>query len=450
MTHHKLQTASLVFVYTLVLSGLSHARGGVGHHEWNAAIQWTTLDTPPPIARRPLVDDIVEYRVDLRVGPGDYDVIGLHRVVREVAPWQPIETPDAVMLVHGSASTFQTAFAPALVDAELFAPEHGLAPYLAASDIDVWGIDLRWTFVPMGATDFSDLAEWNLESQIKDLRLAARIARLVRWIGGSGYDPLFFAGHSSGGTLTYAYANADTQRPRWQRDVRGLIPIEITFKLTSPESEPLREAAATRCAAYQGLYDSGQYALTLGAQLAPLVGLGLSVPDDPSPVVPGFTNLQTATAIYSLTHLFYAPLPAYTQSYHFLAGTFDEQTGLPTGFQFVDQFNALAITAYFPPYQSLIDAIELEALLSGVVDLPYDDHLGEIDAPVFYVGATGGFGAWGEETLELLGSTDRSSLIVQLYPNGYEAIDFGHVDTLWADAAPDLVWAPIRDFIHGE
>ncbi len=36
--------------------------------------------------RRPLAGDVVEYRATLRVGPGEHDRIGLHRVVRERAP----------------------------------------------------------------------------------------------------------------------------------------------------------------------------------------------------------------------------------------------------------------------------------------------------------------------------------------------------------------------------
>ncbi len=446
MPTRRIHTALLTALSTLLASGAVFAQEPAGA-TWQAACQWMDL-TASSLTRTPLVDDVVEYQARIRVGPGEHDWVGLHRVVREASPWDPVETPDAILLVHGSASNFRTAFAPALADGELFAPEHGLAPHLAQGDIDVWGIDLRWTFVPAETTDFSDLAGWNFASHLEDMRKVATIARLVRWLDGSGYDRLFIGGHSLGGDLTYAYANADSQRPIWWQDVRGIVPIEINYKLTSPESQTLKDEAALRYQTYRALYDSGEYALSLAAQLQPLIALGLTAPDDPSPVVPGFTNLEAATSVFSLTHMFYAPLPAYTPAYHFLAGTFDEQTGAPTGYQFIDRSVALEMAAHFPPYQPLIEAVEVDALISDAVNVPYDDHLDEITVPVLYVGTAGGFGAAGLETLELLGSTDQSSLIVQLYPEGSEAVDFGHVDMLWAESAPELVWTPIGEWIR--
>ena len=81
-------------------------------------------------------------------------------------------------------------------------------------------------------------------------------------------------------------------------------------------------------------------------------------------------------------------------------------------------------------------------------DLPYDDYLGDITAPVFYVGAGGGLGEQGLYTLSLLGSTDVTSMIVQLFPPEAAAIDFGHVDLWTANDSPTLVWTPILDWIN--
>jgi hypothetical protein len=89
-----------------------------------------------------------------------------------------------------------------------------------------------------------------------------------------------------------------------------------------------------------------------------------------------------------------------------------------------------------------------EAIASGAVDLPYDDHLGRIKIPVFYVGAAGGDGAHGVYATTLLGSADKSSLVVALYPPDLAALDYGHADLLWADNAKTLVWEPIYNWIH--
>ena len=412
---------------------------------WSQAL---TDDEVAGVTRTVIAGDIVEYAAEIRVGPGEYDRVGIHRVVRERAPWRPIRARDGVMFVHGSASTFRSAAAPGLAAPTIFEDDFGLAPFLASNDIDVWGIDLRWTFVPLEETDFDDMQGWTIGSHVDDLRLVTSIARLVRAATGSGYGPMFFSGHSLGADVIYAYANAETQLPPGLRDVRGLIPVDMIFKLTSPETQFLRDEAAIRYGANGSLYDSGVYVFGLGPQLAPLIGAGLNAPNDPSPFVPGWTNLQAATAVFTNTYLFYAPLPAYTPFYHFSAGTFDPLTGAPTGCQFVDATDMLQLSQLFPPYQALIEAVEVDALISDTVDLPYDDHLGEITVPALHVGAAGGFGAYGAEALSLLGSSDTSELIVRLQPEGAELVDYGHTDLLWAADSEALWWQPMLDWIE--
>ena len=57
-----------------------------------------------------LVDDIAHYEFDLRVGSGPYDVIGLHRVVRESSPQVPAVLPKAIFLAHGIIADFTATF----------------------------------------------------------------------------------------------------------------------------------------------------------------------------------------------------------------------------------------------------------------------------------------------------------------------------------------------------
>ena len=414
---------------------------------WRGALPLAGVTGGSPLVRTPLYDDLVEYSAVIPVGPGEFDRIGIHRVVRESSPWHPVSAPRGIMLLHGSPANFRNNFVPGLVDPAIAPLQNGFAPFLAEAGIDVWGVDLRWSLVPAGQTDFSFMKSWNFETDIRDIRVVTVIARLCRGWTGSGAGPLFFSGHSLGAALTYAYANADSRRPRKLRDVRGLIPLEYSYKLVSEESQFLRDAAAQRYRSWKEQYDSGVYSLPLTDQLKPVIDLALTAPDDPSALIPGFTNLQTATAIYSCTYIIYAPLPAYTPFYHFVAGTFDPATGLPTGFQFADREPIFTFTRYFPPYQPLAEGMDLDGLASGIVDLPYDDHLSDVTAPVFYVGAAGGFGDFGTETLSLLGSADKSSLIVRLLPAGNELVDYGHIDIMYASNARTLVWDPVRAWI---
>ena len=52
--------------------------------------------------RTQLADDIAHYRYDVAMGPGQYDVVRIHRIVREGRPNKPVSTRDAVMLLPGN------------------------------------------------------------------------------------------------------------------------------------------------------------------------------------------------------------------------------------------------------------------------------------------------------------------------------------------------------------
>jgi hypothetical protein len=58
------------------------------------------------VERQVIVDDIVHYSFQVRVGPGPYDVIGLHRVVKEKQSGKPIKAKETVFLQHGDAIGF--------------------------------------------------------------------------------------------------------------------------------------------------------------------------------------------------------------------------------------------------------------------------------------------------------------------------------------------------------
>jgi len=429
---------------TLGLATQAPAHAGSHQEVWRQAMdRGHALES---LTRTALPGGLAEYNAVVRVGSGEFDKIGLHRVVREVGPWLPARASKGLFFVHGSASTFNTVLLPGVVSSD-FPATQGLAYFLAKAGIDVWGIDLRWTFVPLETTDFSFMRDWNIGTHVSDTRLAAKVARIVRGLTGSGFDRLFFSGHSLGTEIIYAFADADTQRPRAERDVKGLIPIEMSYKLTSPETQSLRDQAAVRYQIYKQLYDSGTYVFSNAAAIG-VLQLALAAPDDPSPVLPGLTNRQTALFLLCDTYLTsQPPLAPYTPWYHYTAGTLDAN-GLPNGLRFGDADSLFRLGLSFPPYQLMSEGYEIDALLSDAVDSPYDDHLGEITVPVFYVGAAGGFGEPALETLSLLGSTDKTSLIVRLLPPGQEAFDYGHLDALFGSNAPDLVWKPILAWLR--
>jgi hypothetical protein len=52
----------------------------------------------------------VLYTLVLKVGPGEFDTIGIHRVVRERWPYCPIKSSREIMMLHGDNSDFSPSF----------------------------------------------------------------------------------------------------------------------------------------------------------------------------------------------------------------------------------------------------------------------------------------------------------------------------------------------------
>ncbi|MGB7589605.1 MAG: hypothetical protein WBO19_00010 [Terriglobia bacterium] len=80
--------------------------------------------------RTVLHGDIVHYRFDVVVGPGKFDVIRLHRVVREAQPYHPIRTVDGVLLLPGSPNYFEAIFMAPLISS-VPAWDRSIAVFLA-------------------------------------------------------------------------------------------------------------------------------------------------------------------------------------------------------------------------------------------------------------------------------------------------------------------------------
>jgi hypothetical protein len=135
--------------------------------------------------RRVLTGNIAEYSFRVRVGTGPYDVIGVHRVVRETAPFVPSRPAQAVFLAHGDIWGFRAAFLTA-VDSPALPDDQALPVFLARNGVDVWGIDFRWSLVPGDLTDYSFMADWGIATDARDLGVALGLARLTRGLTGAG------------------------------------------------------------------------------------------------------------------------------------------------------------------------------------------------------------------------------------------------------------------------
>jgi hypothetical protein len=386
------------------------------------------------ISRRTITANIVEYSFRVRVGPGTYDVIGLHRVVQESKPFVPIHTPQAVFMAHGDIWGFDAAFLASLASSAV-PDSYALPIFLAQHGIDVWGIDFRWTLVPLETTDFSFMEQWDLETDVDDLRFALLTARLTRVATGSGFGQLHLLGWSRGGMTGYLYLNAETQS--LLRHVKGFIPVDIFLKTND---DTLQDAACARFTAQQARLDAGTFHDTTGILLSQLGASAATDPAGTSPFPP-LTNFQAALFVGTTTFALFEPVPFY----HFVAGP--AGGGTPPTLLYTQEAYWIDFLQGAAPYQPVNIFAQGEQFWCGVSTPPFfEDHLKDITVPILYVGAGGGFGEIGFYTTTLLGSRDITTRLVDLTAQRID--DFGHVDLFLADKASDLVWQPILSWLQ--
>lgn len=372
--------------------------------------------------RSVIAGDVAHYRFRLRVGPGEREEIRLHRVVREQAPYLPIRSSRAVFLVHGAAWGFEPSFL-------------GLSVFLAENDVDVWGIDLRWTLVPEDTADRSFMAGWGLGTDVGDVDAALAVARAVRLATGSGLSKLVLLGWSRGGQIAYAQASAETERPPFLRHVRGIVPVDIHFKT---DDETVRQAACASYAAIRALIDDGFFVSGFSV-LAEIGDLAATAPDDPSPFFPLVGNADFAELIGAEAALS-GPFPFL----HSVGGVIDPET-FATELLYTRPARWFAFLSAVSPYQPLRIDLEGALLVCDELDSPLDDHLAEVTVPLLFIGAAGGYGEVGLYSTTLVGSSDVTTLMVSQASDPVE--DYGHSDLFLADGAEALVWQPILDWI---
>ncbi len=423
------------------------AREIIAASAWEIAADFDTADKVRPadgdrgvprmldVSRELVVDDIYHYHWNVRVGSGPFDVVVLHRVVRERAPHRPIRSRKSVFMLHGDFKTFPGCFMPGSLS-DSYPDDFGIAVHMAQGGLDVWGMDQAHNSIPAEATDFSSMADWNMDKYVRDTRLGLGVARLVRLFTGNGLRKMNLLGFSGGAALAFAVANEEAGLPRGWRHVGGLIPVDQGVATTDADF------AASDCATseyYAGLIADGEYA---EANPFPMFGIpARDDPDGPSELIPDFSNLEAALAIAVYEYVEGFP-------YHFLAGDFTAD-GLPDGLQYTNVGLWIDFLIQAPPYFANVFSSEELAPGCGLDATPWLNQIGDVDLPVLYVSSAGGFGLVYEATLDLMTSADTAMLTISLHPPEEVALDFAHIDLFTADNAPQLVWQPILDWIGG-
>jgi hypothetical protein len=420
-----LRTASTVHVWAVIACGLL----------WTAAAPAAQPDLGPgpppmsvemlqiqPVERTPVTGDVVHYLYDFKVGPGEYDRIQVHRMVRETKNHRPIKTTDGLLLVPGAPNSFESIFMTPSVSA---VPDwdRSVAVFLAQHDFDVWGITFGWALVPIETTDFGFMEGWGVDRDARDTEIALTLARVVRTRTGQGPGPLHLLGFSYGVNIAAAVAGAESQWPPRLRNVKGLIPLDNAIQL--PEGHALQVMACNDLFGYilpsleGGIFQDDFSFLPLMGEWA------IAEPDGVSPIFDWLTNYDATTFLGIVGG--------------FLAGTLDPLATYTEPDLWVD---ALRIT---PPYRTMQVIFDVTAPRCGDpnYDPAYDDHLGDIALPVLYIAsAGGGEGEIGSYAWYQTASEDITYLMVEGDQGG-----FAHGDLFLARDAPDWVWQPIVDWL---
>ena len=346
---------------------------------------------------------IAHYKFDILMGSGEFDIVTIHRVVRESRPFKPVPTKGHIFMVHGANQSFETIFLTAgadIIDAKTSSPF-----YLASKNIDVWGIDMGWIKVPSeGITDFSFMKDWGIEKDVDHLLKAMRIARVARLFSRQGCSKLNLLGFSYGVNVVYGAANRETQKNWMRRNVKGIIPVDSPFKTDPSNCEGVDDL--------KNMLNGGLYYNPWLDEFPFMGELALNRPDE-FDMNPNLTNSQFMEFV----------------------GTQGFFAGEEGKFLFTDPIRFFHLSANLSIRMPTKIFLDMSSVKCDSEDVTYDDHLSEISIPILYIGANNNIGAY---TSSLTASNDITIQVV----DGY-----GHAD-LWMahDAAKD-VWNDLRRWL---
>jgi hypothetical protein len=384
------------------------------------------------VRRTELSGGIAHYEFEIPLGLGQFDVVRIHRVVRESRPCRPIRTKGDIFMVHGAAQDFDDIFLTA--GSENPNAQTSSPIYLASKNIDVWGIDLAWTLVPLETTDFSFMQNWGIQRDLNHTLAAITIARLIRGLTGQGFGRMNLLGFSYSVAIAYAAAGQETQKHTILRNIKGIIPTDFGMKYDdSDEANASRIVMCKEAIAYKTAIDGGTYHTRLGVMVGPIGAAAISAPDGPSPN-PALTNSQLALAIGTNP-----PASPSAPSWHFVAGNIN-------ALSYSDPARWFKLLTVLAPYQPQLTGYEYRVCLCDEEESYLDDHLNEISVPILYLGAGGGFGDLGSFSANNTSSTDVT--IFTLSKVAERAADYGHAD-LWmaTNATTDGAWEMLHQWL---
>jgi hypothetical protein len=351
---------------------------------------------------------------------------------------QPV-TSQATFLMHGDVYGFNSFISS--VNSNVVPHSQSIGIAMAAAGMDVWGMDLRWIKVKAFTVNqnFEFMRDWGLSTALKDMDIAVNVARNLRRLQSNANVQFSMLGWSRGGQLGYLYLAKESQQNVSTRNIKNFVPVDI---LVYTKDESIRQGTCDYAAQLRRDWLSGQYADETGLISEQMAQLAQTMPDQPSPFVPGMTNKQAVLLLLTSTYVLTPPGGAYTPFYHYNGGKFDA-SGVPIGLAFSNLKYLYEYATGLSPYEPVKFLSEATDLTCGSAFGVLNADLRRINVPMLYVSAAGGIGAAGAYTMSLTAHWDKSTLNIQTLPNEMAALDYGHVDLFTATDANTRVWRNI-------
>lgn len=376
--------------------------------------------------REDLGGGVAHYTFDVPMGSGPYDMVRIHRVIKEKRPYKPFRTHGEIFMVHGAIQDFDDIF---LTAGALVVDESSSAPYyMAAHGIDVWGIDLAWNRVPIAPPEgFEFMKDWGVEKDIDHVMKSLAIARIIRVFSCQGFSKLNLLGFSYGVDIAYGAAGRETHMHKVCRHIKGLIPVDSQMKSDDPD---VMEVACADAAAQLELLNAGEYNNPWGVDF---IGLGQVVLANPNghDIHPVLTNIQIMNAAVT----------DHSAGWHFLGGN-------PLALSYTDSMRMPRLSVNLAPHQPRQMFYEMSACGCPDMDVSYDDYLDQIELPILHISAEGSDNS-NDYTASLTKTSDYTRLhIKDPDPTVPPEYNFGHADLWLGKDAPEWVWLPLRQWLE--
>ncbi|HEX2225305.1 MAG TPA: hypothetical protein VHN15_13985 [Thermoanaerobaculia bacterium] len=323
----------------------------------------------------------------------------LHRMAKRQSA---AASRGALLLMPGGGSNFD--FYAADPDGKEL---QSFAAYFALRGFDVWGYSPRTRGLApgacSGAVDCSGMAGWGMQAVVDD---ALYIRERIRDVYGARKPVI--GGLSLGAMTTLATIDASPQ------DWAGAV---IWEGMIYSEDPVVLAANAQVCAGLETqlaagvLWDDANYPV-----IRLLYALATQAPAGPSPL-PGFEGLTNRQVFLALLTTPQPAPPGYVPGYTLVVGSMTE------GFRYAAEDRLATLILQLNHYEPVALMRDYTCALGG--ERTFSVNLPQFTAPVYAIGGGHGFGAWMQDNLDLLGSTDITWNYVP---------EFGHAEHI---ASPD-------------